>query len=113
MDAEILKTFLEEAEAYLPTMRNGIIAYERDASLHDELETSRRLAHTIKGSALMLDLKEIGGIAKEIESELKTLIQAESKLSEDDADALLSKILILESNLNELREIPGEATLVS
>lgn len=102
MNTEILKIFLEEAASCLPKMREGIIIYESDASKLAELQESRRMAHTIKGSALMLKLSEIGEIAREIESGLKTIIQEKSLLTENQANDFLSKILILESHLNDL-----------
>jgi chemosensory pili system protein ChpA (sensor histidine kinase/response regulator) len=113
MEAEILKTFFEEAAGYLPTMRSGVIAYERDASQIAELQTARRQAHTIKGSARMLELKEIGEIAAELESELKVIIRDKSELSEDQTNDFLSKILILESHLSELSKEFNETAEIS
>lgn len=104
MNAEILKSFLEESESCLPTMRAGIIAYERDSGRLAELQASRRLAHTIKDSALTLKQAEIVEIAEEIESHLKTLIRTRSILTEDQASDLLSKILILEFLLKDLND---------
>lgn len=103
MDSETLQTFLEEVESYLPTMRQGIMAYEQDSTKVAELQTSRRQAHTIKGAALMVEQPEISEIAKEIESDLKKIIQSKKDLTEEAADDFLSRILILQSYLTNLR----------
>lgn len=103
MDAETLTVFLEEAESYLPTMREGIIAYEQDSSRIAELQATRRQAHTIKGSAFMAKLPEIGETAKELEGDLKIVIQSRTALTEETASEFLSRIMIIEAYLNKLR----------
>jgi chemosensory pili system protein ChpA (sensor histidine kinase/response regulator) len=103
MDAETFQTFLQETQGYLPSMRQGIMSYEHDAACLAELQNSRRLAHTIKGAAAILNLREIGEIAKELESDLKKVLQTKSHLTEAHANKLLSKILVLESFLNNLQ----------
>ena len=104
MDAKNLKSFLEESENCLPTMRAGIIAYERDSVRLAELQTSRRLAHKIKESALTLKQSEITKSAEEIENHLKILIRTRSTLTEDQASDLLSKILVLEFYIKDLKD---------
>lgn len=103
MNAEILSTFFNEAAGYLPTIRAGIIAYESDSSRLAELQSSRRQAHSIKGAALALGLNDIGQIAQEIEIDLKPFLASRAPLAEDNVNIFLSKILILENLLGDLR----------
>lgn len=105
MNAEILKTFLDEAQSSVPLMREGIAVYEREgAESASELQTVRRHAHAIKGAASSCGQTEISEIAGEIESGLKPIISHKSPLSEAQTNELLSRILVLQSHLNDLRK---------
>ena len=96
MDEELLQGFIEEAEGYLPTIRQGIEVYGADPARIEDLKTSYRQVHTIKGAALMVGLPEIGAFAKTLQDALDEIVSANSILSRERAAALLGEVSRLE-----------------
>lgn len=96
MDAELLQGFIEEAESYLPTIRQGIELYAADASRAEDLKTAYRQVHTIKGAALMVGLAEIGAFAKVFQDELDEIVSSKAVLSKSQAAEFFNKTALLE-----------------
>lgn len=96
MDVELLQAFLEEAAGYMPTIRQGIELYAADASRHEELKTSYRQVHTIKGAALMVGLAEIGAFAKTFQDALDEIVTSKAALTNAQAAVLLNQAETLE-----------------
>ncbi|HEX8369011.1 MAG TPA: response regulator [Pyrinomonadaceae bacterium] len=96
MDAELLQGFIEEAQSYLPTIRQGIELYAGDCSRTEDLKTAYRQVHTIKGAALMVGLAEIGAFAKTFQDELDEIVSAKAFLSKAQAADFFNKTALLE-----------------
>jgi chemosensory pili system protein ChpA (sensor histidine kinase/response regulator) len=96
MDAELLQGFIEEAESYLPTIRQGIELYAADASRVEDLKTAYRQVHTIKGAALMVGLAEIGAFAKTFQDELDEVVSSKTTLSKSQVTDFFNKTARLE-----------------
>lgn len=103
MDKEIIEGFIEEAESYLPSLRGGILLCSQEGIFSDDLETSRRHAHTIKGAALMVGLEEIGKTAAALEKEIGALVADRIAPSAGQTLALLDKVARLEALLIKQR----------
>lgn len=70
-----LASFFDEAKERLASINHGLVSFE-SGSLDDEgLVALRRDAHTIKGSALMLGVKDIGGVAHLFEDAMEQQIK--------------------------------------
>ena len=99
IDKEIIEGFIEETERYLPTLRGGILICSQEGVFHDALETSRRNAHTIKHSALMVGLENIGRIAAALEIEIGALVAARRPPTGEYSRNLLDKVAQIEALL--------------
>jgi len=97
MDAELLQGFIEEAESYLPTIRQGIEIYAADTSRIEDLKTAYRQVHTIKGAALMVGLAEIGAFAKTFQDELDAIVSSKAPLSKTQVAEFFNKTAQLEA----------------
>jgi chemosensory pili system protein ChpA (sensor histidine kinase/response regulator) len=97
MDAELLQGFIEEAESYLPTIRQGIELYAADTSRAEDLKTAYRQVHTIKGAALMVGLAEIGAFAKTFQDELDAIVSTKASLSKAQVAEFFNKTALLEA----------------
>jgi Chemotaxis protein histidine kinase and related kinases len=107
MDAELLEGFIEEARSYLPTIRQGIELYAAEGvARQEELKTSYRYVHTIKGAALMVGLEEIGAFAKTFQDELDAVVSSNAPLSAAAAAELLNKAAELEAMFGNLESTP-------
>jgi chemosensory pili system protein ChpA (sensor histidine kinase/response regulator) len=102
MDEELLQGFIEEAEGYLPTIRRGIEIYAADHAQLEDLKTSYRQVHTIKGAALMVGLPDIGAFAKTLQDALDEIVSANAILSRGRAAALLGEVARLEKMFVEI-----------
>lgn len=107
MDAELLQGFIEEAESYLPTIRQGIEIYAAEgAEKLEDLKTAYRQVHTIKGAALMVGLEEIGAFAKIFQDELDAVVSSKSALTRKKAAQLLKRSTDLEAMFADLGSTP-------
>jgi chemosensory pili system protein ChpA (sensor histidine kinase/response regulator) len=107
MDAELLQGFIEEAESYMPTIRSGIELYAAEGAARlEDLQTSYRQVHTIKGAALMVGLAEIGAFAKVFQDELDAVVSAKAAINREKAEALLSRATELKAMFANLDATP-------
>jgi len=81
--------FIREAEEHLEALRKGILALEKDGVSEAQLNELLRSTHTLKGSANMVDLVELAGVAHRMEDLLKDLQNDEQEFSSDLVDVLL------------------------
>ncbi len=101
MDSEIIKSFLSEAESYLPVIREALSAYQISTSETEAINTAYRHIHTIKGAAMMISLPQISENAKEIEDELEILDTEKCPLESEKAEILFQKLTVLEALILE------------
>lgn len=76
-----LKIFRQEAEELLKKIKEGLLALESRPGDKESLNVVLRAAHTIKGSARMVGLEEIGKLAHKMEDLLKAIESGKQKIS--------------------------------
>ena len=81
--------FVREAEEHLQKLRQGLLTLEKDGLDEERLNDLLRRLHTLKGSAKMVDLVELSGVAHRLEDQLKDLQNGQKELSTDLIDVLL------------------------
>lgn len=101
VDAELLQTFLEEAESYLPIIRGGILVSASSGGTNSEIETSLRQIHTIKGAAAMVGLTELSAAAAQLENAIQEVIEKNQILNDQDSLPLLDQLARIEAVLLE------------
>ncbi len=87
--SKYVEIFIREAEEHLESLRRGILSLEKDGVSDALLNELLRSAHTLKGSANMVDLVELSGVAHRMEDLLKGLQGDEQEFSSDLIDVLL------------------------
>ena len=111
LDPSILLGFIEEAQSYMPTIRQGIVAFQNDDSRREEIQLSYRQIHTVKGAALMIGLYALAEQAGEIENVLEPLADDSGILEQQTSLNLLNRLEQIEETLDlkaaELRELIG------
>ncbi len=82
--------FVEEAAEHLGTLEEGLLQLEKDPSSADELiEPLFRAAHTLKGSANLVNVTDVGSVAHRLEDLLEAIREGEQTLSRPRVDAML------------------------
>ncbi|MCA9968015.1 MAG: Hpt domain-containing protein, partial [Anaerolineales bacterium] len=74
VDHEVLSGFIEEAQSYLPTVREGIRRFQQDRTKTADLEDARRYVHTVKGAASMVGLNGLSHIAYFMEDSMEEVV---------------------------------------
>ena len=87
--SKYVEIFIREAEEHLETLRKGILTLEKEGVSDALLNELLRSAHTLKGSANMVDLVELSGVAHRMEDLLKGLQSGEQEFGSDLIDVLL------------------------
>ncbi len=103
IDKEVLLGFIEEAQSYLPAIRQGLTAYQADPTHLDRLEEAHRHAHTIKGASSMVGLAGLSHMAYFIEETLEAIGSNELSMN-DEVELWLEQILVqIENYLDDAR----------
>lgn len=89
VDAEELRIFLEELEENLNYLDNAIIALEENPQNRDILQEIFRSAHTLKGNAGFLDLKNLVSLGHTMEDVFQKLQKGETPITPRVIDILL------------------------
>jgi two-component system chemotaxis sensor kinase CheA len=84
-----VEIFVREAEEHLEVLRKGILELEKEGVSDALLNRVLRSAHTLKGSANMVDLVELGGVAHRMEDLLKELQNGAREFDSELIDVLL------------------------
>lgn len=84
-----LEIFTREAEEHLQVLRQGILALEREGFAPEKGHQLLRSAHTLKGSARLLDLKELEQVAHRLEDLFKELEEGQRSLTPSLTDLML------------------------
>ena len=88
VDDDLLEVFAEEAEQLLQNIENGIEKLIEDAGNSEALWEIRRNAHTFKGSAGIVGLRQLSEIAHKIEDLLDSISESDTKSSDTVLDLL-------------------------
>ncbi len=82
--------FIEESAEHLTTLEEGLLQLEKDPSLAAELiEPLFRSAHTLKGSANLVNVTNVGAIAHRLEDLLEAVRDGEEELTRGRVDSML------------------------
>jgi len=73
--SNFLASFFDEARERLASINQSLVEFESGTLDEEGMVSLRRDAHTIKGSALMLGVNDIGGVAHLFEDAMEQLIQ--------------------------------------
>ena len=105
--------FVEEAAEHLGVLENGLLQLEKDASLAEELiEPLFRSAHTLKGSANLVHVTDVGSIAHRLEDLLEAIRDGEETLTRGRVDAMLFALDQMRESIH-LRKAGQPGTLAS
>jgi two-component system chemotaxis sensor kinase CheA len=88
----VLASFLEEAREGLDVMEQSLLELETSSSSAELLQDIFRLAHTMKGNATALELKELAGFAHVVEDLLDVLRVQQTQVSREVTSLLLEAV---------------------
>ncbi len=74
--SNFVASFFDEARERLNSINQALVEFESGSLDEEGLVTLRRDAHTIKGSALMLAVNDVGGVAHVFEDMVEVLIKS-------------------------------------
>ncbi len=86
--SKYITLFKIEAEEYLKELNSGLLRIEEEPDNKELLEEILRSAHTLKGSAKMIDLNDIGEIAHYMEDILRKVSDKKLVLTSNIVDVL-------------------------
>ncbi|MCK4620675.1 MAG: Hpt domain-containing protein [Desulfuromonadales bacterium] len=87
---ELFGFFLEEANDHLRILEEGLLQLEKNPELVEELiEPLFRAAHTLKGSANLVNVTDVGVVAHRLEDLLEGIRDGEPNLTLIQADGML------------------------
>ncbi len=98
---KFLTRFIEEARKHIARLSSGLITLEQHPDDSEEIHTIFRCAHTIKGSANMMNLTEISEFAHMIENDLSKIRDGEVVVSKSHIDLLLKAVDTLGGMVDE------------
>jgi two-component system chemotaxis sensor kinase CheA len=84
-----VEIFAREAEEHLQILRKGLLSMEKDGAGDEQLNQLLRSAHTLKGSAKMVDLLELSNVAHRMEDLFKELQGGAREMSSSVVDLML------------------------
>ncbi len=103
-----LKVFQAEADEHLKIIREGIIHLESDPQDSEVLKDVIRSAHTLKGSARLVGLKQIGTMAHKMEDLLKAIEAGKQTISSLVMGFLLKGADLIEKLMRSPEQISSE-----
>ena len=105
VDSDILLGFVEEANSYLPTIRQSLQLYAADATQVEALRVAHRQVHTITGAASMVGLSALGDKARDLEEAIDMFLQDSSfHFADDVLRAFLQQLDGIEKELASLQQ---------
>lgn len=90
--SDYVEMFREEADGYLVRLNEGLLALERDPSDAAVVNDVFRAAHSLKGTARMLELSDIADVAHALEDLLDGVRSGRYPMTPALADALLAGV---------------------
>lgn len=99
MNSGHLHAFIEEAESYLPMIRNLILVCGQERHNGSELETALRYTQAIKDAATMTGFAEIGRYSERLEAEIASVITGRDPITDVQVRNILDKLAQTEALL--------------
>lgn len=99
MNSGHLQAFIEEAESYLPMIRNLILVCGQERNNGSELETALRYTQAIKDAATMTGFTEIGRFSEKLEFEIASAISSRGPVTDVQVRNILDKLAQTEALL--------------
>lgn len=109
-DNELRSLFQAESEERLKSLEEGLQKLEVNPQDKEAIESAFRDAHTIKGSARMLEIQSIEVIAHQLENKLDTIRKGKLTLSPQAIQSLYEALYAVQQLVNEA--ITGKAASV-
>ena len=98
---KFLTRFAEEAHKHTSHLKDGVLALEKQPRDQETLNTLFRCAHTIKGSASMMNLPVISEFAHTVEHSLSSLREGSRNFTKELADLLLESSDLLDQMVTQ------------
>ncbi len=102
-DAEIMLAFVEEIAEYVPQLRTHLGKLATNPRHKESLEEAYRLAHTIKGSAAMVELDQLSAEGRGLEEALLPVVEKKASFTPALATKLLGRVDRVESLITVVR----------
>jgi len=99
--AKFLVRFVSEAREHIISLREGLLALEKNPDDTDALNSVFRMAHTIKGASKMMKLTPISSVSHKLEDLMDALRQGKIRLGQDLSDLLFKGVAEIERMLDE------------
>ena len=101
---ELLKDFFAEAEQQVAQLEQNILVLEHEPTNKDAIDEMFRAAHTLKGAAGTVQMKELAGFTHLVEDVMDAIRSGSIMVSERMIDVLLSSIDVIKTMLQSRME---------
>jgi two-component system chemotaxis sensor kinase CheA len=101
---ELLKDFFSEAEQQVAQLEQNILVLEHEPTNKDAIDEMFRAAHTLKGAAGTVQMKELASFTHLVEDVMDAIRSGSIKVSERMIDVLLSSIDVIKTMLQSRME---------
>lgn len=101
---ELLKDFFSEAEQQVAQLEQNILVLEHEPSNKDAIDEMFRAAHTLKGAAGTVQMKELASFTHLVEDVMDAIRNGSIAVSEPMIDVLLSSIDVIKAMLQSRME---------
>jgi two-component system, chemotaxis family, sensor kinase CheA len=100
---ELLKDFFEEAQAQVDLLEANVLALESDPDNRDAVDEIFRAAHTLKGGAATVEMKELSEFTHLVEDVLDQIREGAVRVAGPLVDRLLAAVDVVKRMLDERR----------
>jgi len=111
--ARLLEMFREEADEYLEAITGGLIELEKAGPDPERIERVYRTAHSLKGAARAVNLREIESICQNLETVFSLMKRGEYVPGADGFDLFHRAIAVIKSLLGEERPDTPAAEIIA
>ncbi|MCX7787117.1 MAG: chemotaxis protein CheW [Spirochaetes bacterium] len=101
---ELLKDFFSEAEQQVAQLEQNILVLEHEPSNRDAIDEMFRAAHTLKGAAGTVQMKELASFTHLVEDVMDAIRNGSVQVNERIIDVLLSSIDVIKTMLKSRME---------
>jgi chemotaxis protein histidine kinase CheA/ActR/RegA family two-component response regulator len=109
----ILESFLDEVSSYLPEIQPNLDRLQQEPSNSDVIEETYRRAHTIAGSAAMMEYSALAHVAQGMEDSLGDALDAQSPIDQPAIGLLRRSFTRLSRLIEHIRSGEDDAPIVA